>query len=130
MKKILFFLLIGGSALFMASCTKRYDETTPNRSYVTTVKSTDWTVTSDGKADSVSIKADQIRDFFNTGGVLVYFSFEQGSYEQVPEVYNNVSYSYYNDAGNLVLYSQNAAGTAPVKPTQDIGVKLVLVAAE
>src|ERR1700760_2312485 len=114
MKKVLFFLLIGGSALFMASCTKHYDETTPNRSYQTTVKPTDWTVTSDGKADSVSIPASQIHNFFETGGVLVYFGFDQSSFEQIPEVYNNVSYSYYNDAGNLVLYSQNAAGTAPV----------------
>jgi hypothetical protein len=131
MKKILFFLLIGGSALFISSCTKQYNETTPNRVYTATVTPTQWTKTSDGKADSVSIPAQQIGNFFNeSGGVLVYFSFYEGSYEQIPEVYENVSYSYYNDAGNLVLYSQTADGTTPVAPTQDIGVKLVLVAAQ
>jgi hypothetical protein len=48
-------------------------------------------------------------------------------YEQIPEVYNNVSYSYYNNAGNLVLYSQDAVGSTPYLPTQDISVKLVLI---
>jgi hypothetical protein len=129
MKKILLFLIIGG-ALVTASCTKRYDVVEPNQSLFHTVATTDWAVTADGKSDSVSIPAKQIGNYFNdSGAVLVYFSFFQGSYEQIPEVYNNVSYSYYNDAGNLVLYSQNAAGTAPYLPTQDINVKLVLVAA-
>ena len=129
MKKILFLLVIGG-ALFTASCTKRYDVVQPNQHYTTTVKPSDWTVTSDGKSDSVSLPAKQIGNYFNQqGAVLVYFSFFEGVYEQIPEVYNNVSYSYYNDAGNLVLYSQDAGGTTPYLPTQDITVKLVLVAA-
>jgi hypothetical protein len=129
MKKILFLLVIGG-ALFTASCTKRYDVVQPNQVLNHTVLSTDWSVTTDGRADSVSIPARQIGNYFNeSGATLVYFSFFSGVYEQIPEVYNNVSYSYYNDAGNLVLYSQNAAGTAPYLPTQDINVKLVLVAA-
>ena len=109
--------MIGGG-LLMASCTKQYDETTPNRVYTTTVKPSDWTKTSSGTADSVAIPARQIGNFFNLqGGVLVYFSFYQGSYEQIPEVYNNVSYSYYNDAANLVLYSQSADGAMPFVPT-------------
>jgi hypothetical protein len=129
MKKILFLLVIGG-ALFTASCTKRYDVVEPNQSLTATVKTTDWSITADGKADSVSLPAKQIGNYFNdSGAVLVYFSFFDGVYEQIPEVYNNVSYSYYNDAGTLVLYSQNAAGTAPYLPTQDINIKLVLVAA-
>lgn len=129
MKKILFFLLIGG-ALFMASCTKQYNQVTPNRSYETTVHPSDWTKTSDGRADSVSIPAKQIDGFFDSGAVLVYFGFYQDSFEQIPEVYNNVSYSYYNDRGNLVLYSQSADGSTPVAPSQDVLVKLVLVAAD
>ena len=130
MKKILFLLVIGG-ALFTASCTKRYDVVQPNQHYTATVKPSDWTVTSDGKSDSVSLPAKQIGNYFNqNGAVLVYFTYDGGStFEQIPEVYNNVSYSYYNDAGNLVLYSQNAGGTTPYLPTQDITVKLVLVAA-
>jgi len=129
MKKILFLLVIGG-ALFTASCTKRYDVVQPNQHYTAVVKPSDWSVTADGKSDSVSLPAKQIGNYFNQqGAVLVYFSFFEGVYEQIPEVYNNVSYSYYNDAGNLVLYSQDAGGTTPYLPTQDITVKLVLVAA-
>jgi hypothetical protein len=129
MKKILFLLVISG-ALFTASCTKRYDVVQPNQHYTAVVKPSDWSVTADGKSDSVSLPAKQIGNYFNQqGAVLVYFSFFEGVYEQIPEVYNNVSYSYYNDAGNLVLYSQDASGTTPYLPTQDITVKLVLVAA-
>jgi len=129
MKKILFLLVIGG-ALFTASCTKRYDAVVPNLTVIRNVKTTDWAVTADGRADSVSLPAKQIGNYFNQqGAVLVYFSFFNGVYEQIPEVYNNVSYSYYNNSGNLVLYSQDAGGTTPYLPTQDITVKLVLVAA-
>jgi len=129
MKKILFLLVIGG-ALFTASCTKRYDTVVPNKSVIYTVKTTDWSVTADGKSDSVSLSANQIGNYLTkNGAVLVYFSFFDNVYEQIPEVYNNVSYSYYNDGGSLVLYSQNAGGTTPYLPTQDISVKLVLIPA-
>jgi hypothetical protein len=127
MKKILFLLVIGG-ALFTASCTKRYDTVVPNQSITYTVKTTDWSVTADGRSDSVSLSANQIGNYLTkNGAVLVYFSFFEGVYEQIPEVYNNVSYSYYNNAGNLVLYSQDAVGSTPYLPTQDISVKLVLI---
>ncbi|HTH82567.1 MAG TPA: hypothetical protein VL490_06510 [Mucilaginibacter sp.] len=113
------------------SCKKTYISQTPNQTYFVTVKASSWTQTADGKSDSVSIKAPAIDNFFNdNGATLVYFSFFKGVYEQIPEVYNNVSYSYFHYPGNLVLYSQPATGGTPVKPTDDIVVKLVLIPSE
>ena len=113
----------------LSSCTKRYvTEVTPNQTYFFNVKASSWTQTTDGKSDSVSVHAPEIDKFFNDhGATLVYFSFFNGVYEQIPEVYNNVAYSYFHYPGNFVLYAQPPAGGIPVKPTDDIVVKLVLI---
>ena len=113
----------------LSSCTKKYISTgSNNQTYLITVKASSWTKTADGKSDSVAIKAPVIDNYFNNNGAtLVYFSFFKGVYEQIPEVYNNVSYSYFHAPGTLVLYSQPATGGTPVLPTDDIVVKLVLV---
>ena len=128
MKRILFLLVIGG-ALITASCTKRYDVVEPNKTKAFTVTPSQWAVTSDGRSDSVALSANEIGNYLTAdGAVLVYFTYDGGStFEQIPEVYNNVSYSYYNNAGNLVLYVQSADGSTPYLPTQNIGVKLVLI---
>jgi hypothetical protein len=113
----------------LSSCTKKYiTEATPNQTYFVTVPAANWVQTTDGKSDSVSIKAPAIDNYFNDhGATLVYFSFYKGVYEQIPEVYNNVAYSYIHYPGNLVLYAQPPGGGTPVKPTSDITIKLVLV---
>ena len=58
----------------------------------------------------------EIDNYFNDyGGVLVYFSFTNGVYEQVPEVFDGVSYSYIT-RGAIVLYAQTPDGVTPIKP--------------
>jgi uncharacterized protein YxeA len=128
MKKYLSIACLVVIVAAFTSCKKTYISQTPNQTYFVTVKASSWTQTTDGKSDSVSIKASAIDNYFNdNGATLVYFSFFTGVYEQIPEVYNNVSYSYFHYPGNLVLYSQPATGGTPVKPTSDITVKLVLI---
>ncbi len=129
MKKILSIACVALVVAALASCKKEYvTNVNPAQTYTTTIAPTDWVQTKDGKSDSVSVKAPAIDSFFNNNGAtLVYFSFFSGVYEQVPEVYNGTSYSYFHYTGNLVLYSQPIAGGTPVKPTQPITVKLVLI---
>ncbi len=129
MKKLLSITCVVLIVAALSSCRKTYvTNVVPNQTYFVTVSASSWVQTTDGKSDSVSIKAPAIDSYFNThGATLVYFSFFNNVYEQIPEVYNNVAYSYIHYPGNLVLYAQPPGGGTPVKPTNDITVKLVLV---
>ena len=129
MKKILFFLLIGGSALFAASCTKQYNQVTPNETVFANIKTSDWSANKTGLTDSVVINTPQIDNYFtNHGGVIVYFTFDGGaSYEQIPEVYNNLSFTYVYTSGGIILYAQTANGAQAVTAPDNLTAKIVLV---
>ena len=129
MKKILFFLLIGGSALFMASCTKQYNEVNPNQTVYADIKTSDWAANTAGTTDSVTISTPEIDKYFNThGGVIVYFTFDGGqSYEQIPEVYKNVSFTYVYEPGGIIVYAQSSTGTGAITAPAALTAKIVLV---
>ena len=102
----------------ISSCKKEYiTQASPNVTVLFNVPTTAWTLSTDGKSYYAVISTPEIDSYFNNyGGVLAYFSFTTGVYEQIPEVYNGTSYSYTHNTGSVVLYAQNAAGTAPVQP--------------
>ncbi|MGN6177800.1 MAG: hypothetical protein ACTHNW_01380 [Mucilaginibacter sp.] len=129
MKKILFFLLAGGSALFMASCTKQYNQVTPNETVYADLKPSDWGTANGGLTDTAVINTPQIDKYFsNHGGVMVYFTFDGGqTYEQIPEVYNNVSFTYIYTDGGIELYAQSANGAQVITPPAELTAKIVLV---
>ncbi len=135
MKKILSIACLALVVAAFASCKKTYVTNvsqTSNQTWISQkIVTADWTQTTDGKADSVSLPV-PVTDFFNASdATLVYFSFFSGVYEQIPEVFNGTSYSYfhYTDSKglHLVLYAQPVNGGAPVKPTSTITAKLVLI---
>jgi hypothetical protein len=114
--------------LAASSCTKKYITPNPNQTILLTVKSTDWTTTDGGKTYSAVIDAPEIDSYFNDhGGVLVYFSFTNGVYEQVPEVYQGLAYSYTHNTGSLALYAQSSDGVTPITRPDDTVVKLLLI---
>ena len=71
-------------------------------------------------------------------GVVVSISYDNGAtFEQLPEVYNGLSFSYtYNGPGSsgnsgvVTIYAQSPDGGTPIKPTDPIIVKIVLVYSE
>lgn len=128
MKKILFLLFIGG-ALFLASCTKQYTEVTPNETVYADLKPSDWTKADTSVDYTALINTPQIDNYFNThGGIVVYFTFDNGqSYEQIPEVYNNVSFTYTYTPGGIELYAQKGDGTALTSAPEALTAKIVLV---
>ncbi|GAA4099378.1 hypothetical protein GCM10022392_24470 [Mucilaginibacter panaciglaebae] len=135
MRKLLSIACVALVVAALASCKKTYVTNTPNQTWSVKIQPADWSQTTDGKSDSVDRVVPGVGSFFNdNGATLVYFSFVSGVYEQVPEVYNGTSYSYFhytaNDGLHLVLYSQPINGSTPVKPTSDINVKLVLLPSE
>jgi len=114
----------------ISSCTKQYITPNNTESVYANIAPTDWTLyTVDNKSYEAIINvADIDRNFANTGAVIVAISYADGVYEQLPEVYNGVAYSYtYND-GNVTIFAQSADGTTAVAPTQAIKAKITLIA--
>lgn len=135
MKKIL--TILGCVILFAAtSCTKQY--VTPgqtNQTFQYDVATTAWTPYTDNggsKSYAATINVPGINgNFVQTGGIIVAISYDGGNtYEQLPETYNGIAYSYtYNagNPGNVTLYAQSSDGTTAVQPTLPIHVKIILV---
>ena len=129
MKKILTIVCCTFVLFSVSSCTKQYITPNPNVTVSATLAPTDWTLYTDGKSYQAPITVPAIGSgFAQYGGVIVAISYANGVYEQIPEVYNVISYSYTYNAGNVTIYAQSADGTTPVQPTQNINVKITLVA--
>jgi hypothetical protein len=130
MKKLLSIAFLAIVVMAFASCKKTYVTNVPNQTYNVTIPASSWKLSTDGKSYTVDIDADAIDEMFNNdGATLIYFSFFNGVYEQIPEVYNGNSFSYIHYAGGVTFTAQAAAGgtTPPVKPVEDIKVKMVLI---
>ncbi|MCW3110950.1 MAG: hypothetical protein JWQ09_5456 [Segetibacter sp.] len=135
MKKFFSIACVVIAVTALSACTKKYITPNNNRTvFSNSIPQANWVRTHDGKADSTSISVPALDQYFNErGGVLVYLSFFEGTngnntYEQIPEVYNGTSYSYYHYKGNIVLYAQPSNGSTPtVKPPAGIVAKIVLI---
>ncbi|WP_426670625.1 hypothetical protein ACPPVU_05155 [Mucilaginibacter sp. McL0603] len=138
MKKLLSILCCSVILLTVSSCTKQYiTPPAPNQNQTITanIASTDWLAYTDGKSYYVPIDVAALDDASaQFDGVVVSISYDGGkTYEQLPEVYNGLSFSYtYNgagtsSAGNVSIYAQSPDGGTPIKPTDPIMVKIVLV---
>lgn len=109
-----------------AGCKK--EQIVPNRTILTTLNSGNWIKLDGGRSYSASINMPEINNYFNDyGGILVYVSFETGTYEQIPQVYNGVSYSYLTRSGQIVIEIQSSDGLAVVTPPGSVKVKIVLI---
>lgn len=113
--------------VFAAGCKK--EGIVPNRTIITTINSGSWTQSNGGRTYTAVIDIPEIDSYFNDhGGVLVYISFDNGgSYEQVPQVYNGVSYSYITRPGEIVMEIQSSDGLGTVTPPGTVRVKIVLI---
>lgn len=125
MKRSLIFICLS-FLMFSAGCKK--EMIVPNRTIITTLSSGSWVQSNGGRTYTAAIDMPEIDNYFNDhGGVLVYISFDSGTYEQVPQVYNGVSYSYITRTGQIVLEIQSSDGIATVTPPGTVKVKIVLI---
>ncbi|MEJ7692963.1 hypothetical protein [Daejeonella sp.] len=113
--------------VFAAGCKK--EMIVPNRTIITTLNSGSWIQSNGGRTYTAAIDMPEIDNYFNDhGGVLVYISFDNGgTYEQVPQVYNGVSYSYITRTGKIVMEIQSSDGIGTVTPPGTVRVKIVLI---
>jgi hypothetical protein len=132
MKRLLSILCCSVILLTVSSCTKQYITPNPNQTVYANLASTDWVAYTDGagvKSFQAPVNVPQLdKTSAQLDGVVVSISYDGGqTYEQLPEVYGNLSYTYTYNAGNVTLYAQTPDGTTAVQPTDSIKVKIVLV---
>ena len=128
MKKLLSILCLSIVVLTAASCKKETIVSPTNRTILTSVSSTRWVTANNGVTYYADIDMPEIDNYFNDyGAVLVYISFTDGVWEQVPENFDGTSYSFTHNTGNLRLYAQAYdAGIAIPRPG-GAKIKIVLV---
>src|SRR5215217_3823573 len=93
MKKLLSILCLAMVVAIFPGCTKKYITPNPNRTIVFNVPNSSWVLSNDGRSYYSVLDAPEIDSYFNdNGGVLVYFSFDNGTlYEQIPQVYDGIA---------------------------------------
>lgn len=129
MKKQLILPLLAVLVFMMSGCKKEYiTQTIQNTTVLTTVKPSDWSFQSSDGTYTVGINMPEITDVVNDNdGVLVDCMFDGINYEPLPQVYNGYSYTYFYRTGVLYLSVQGADGSNGVRPTANVGVKIVLI---
>lgn len=125
MKKLI--LLFAMSILLVsAGCKKEF--IVPNRTVFTTLSPGNWIKQDGGHSYTASINMPEIDNYFNDhGAVIVYISFDSGTYEQIPQVYNGVSYSYITRSGQIVVEIQSSDGIGVITAPGSVKLKIVLI---
>lgn len=123
-KSILLFVLM--LLAISSACKKEY--IVPNRTIISTINSGNWIKQDGGRSYFASINMPEIDNYLNDyGAILVYISYENGTYEQIPQVYKGISYSYLTRAGQIIIEIQSSDGLAIITPPGSVKVKIVLI---
>lgn len=129
MKKVLS-ILCCAIVMMATSCTKKeYIDSNNNQTIQFTTTASSWVTSDGGQNYSTTLTVPEIDSYFNShGGVLVYISFDGGvNYDQVPEVYNQVSYSYNHTTGGIIVGAQAYNSTNTIANPGNAIIKVVLV---
>ncbi|RVT98400.1 hypothetical protein EOD41_16535 [Mucilaginibacter limnophilus] len=136
MKRILTFVLFIGVAMVASSCKKEITQVVqPNITIFRDVRTSDWvlnnTTTNPGTTNTWSVDLDipELDDYTSeNGAVLVYIAEPGGQWQQIPQVYNGQSFSFYHSAGGITIDAQAFDGDSPALDNPGaLDVKVVLV---
>ncbi|MEO6522402.1 MAG: hypothetical protein ABIN91_12030 [Mucilaginibacter sp.] len=111
----------------VTACTK--STVNPNQTILTTISSSKWSTVDGGKTYAAFISTPEIDSYTNAyDAVLVYASFDAGkNYEQVPEVYNGIAYSFTHKIGQVEIDAQSSTGANTIPSPGTVDIKIVLV---
>ena len=129
MKKLYLFAAIGLLVMLFTSCTKEYiaPEST-SKTILLSIPAEGWQ-SADGINYRATLSVPELSTYLSeTGQVLTYLSFDGGPYEQIPEVRDDISYSFSNAPGVVTIYAQDLNGSGIIPPS-NTDVKIVLVPA-
>lgn len=135
MKKSLLFLIAVVFVAAISSCKKTYvtpDSSNTNTTVFRTIKANAWVLDQAEGAYKAELSVPQLDQQYNDdGAVLVYISYGSVNnapvYEQLPEVYQGASFSFYHTDGKVVIFSQTPGGNPATPPNQDVLIKIVLI---
>lgn len=129
MRKLLF-LMLGVVTLGFTSCQKDYHNyyTVSNKTIYAERANSQWQLSQDGKTYSTAIPFVETDNFYNEyDGILVYISYDGVIYEQIPETYRGVSYSFSTTNRELVVDMQYPDYTVVTTPPGRVYFKIVLI---
>lgn len=113
--------------LLVTACEKT-EYVVPNRTVIVDLRARDWDLRENGRTYEAFIDLPEYDDYLNEeGAILVYASFEGSNYEQIPQVYKGVSYSFVANRGSLLVQIQSADGQQAVTPATAVRLKIVLI---
>ena len=127
MKKLALLLII--LPFIFSSCKKEYiavPVANNSQTILFDVSSSSWDTFDNGVTYSVPLDIPEITDYFQANGhVTIYISYGNGIYEQIPEVYNDVAYSFTSGRGNVTVYAQDLTKAGMLSPN-NATIKVVL----
>jgi len=125
MKKIL--TLICCIVVVAATSCKKETIIGPGATTVFT-STTGWTFDSGINAYTADIPMPEIDNYYdNHGAVLVYLDYGTGEYEQLPDVFDGVSYRFTYTKGHVYIDAQNSDGSKLATAPSNLKVKIVLI---
>mgnify|MGYP003575013579 CR=1 FL=1 len=101
----------------------------PNQTIIADIAPSSWRSANGGRSFYTIVDMPEITDNFNArGGILTYLAFESRTYEQLPQVYNGISYTWISRPGEVVIEIENSDGLGTVTPPSVmITAKIILV---
>lgn len=132
MRKSLLLVLAVMFVAAISSCTKKYVTPNTNTTVYRTIKVNSWVLDQAEGAYRAELSIPLLDEQYNDdGAVLVYISYGSTNnapvYEQLPQVYQGASFSYYHTDGKVVIFSQTPGGSPGAPPNQDVSIKIVLI---
>lgn len=117
MKKLYLLASIGLLLILFTSCTKQYiAPANSSQTILATIPQDAWR-TNDGINYEATISVPELTSYLSeTGQVLVYLSFDNSSYELVPEIRDDISYSFSHSPGLVTIYAQDLDGIGITPP--------------
>ncbi|MFD0766054.1 hypothetical protein ACFQZI_14420 [Mucilaginibacter lutimaris] len=126
MKKLLSIICLFTVVLTAASC-KKETIVGPGAQTVFT-KANNWVTTDGGRTYTADVAMPEIDSYFdNNGAVLVYNDLGSGEYEQLPSVFEGVTYRFTYTGGHVYIDAQSSDGTGTITVPPTLNLKIVLV---
>ncbi|AYL93803.1 hypothetical protein [Mucilaginibacter celer] len=125
MKKILT-LICCTIVLAATSCKKEYVTTAPSATTIFDTTPAFVRDADDPNRYTTTLSVPEITDYYNNHGAVLVYLEDNGTFEQLPDVYGGVSYRFVYETGKLYIDAQSSDGSLPAKPNP-LKIKIVLV---